>query len=1290
MSIAFIILFSFLNIVINIPSPIKIDSSNPFYITSNEILFEFHYKSEEKTDIIFIFKPYLNNVIYGKVEVFTNMSIYQNKAANNSNDNIFTQTFIFNEQNYITINSSNPLSIGNGNYFIYLVGNLQCSFEVLLINEIKILDIKQSYYFTNLFNYLSQNHYDLKIQNLTKNIHMNILAYNKSCSSFEITNNNQKIECDKEIPNLLLLEKNNEYLIKYSLDNYNYFSINFINFKSEFIQSLDELSKSKNFIFLSNSIFNYSINIENYKVNEHFGFIIDYPIKYSLNGFYSEKENLDEFKITVKKIGYNYFIAQKNDIQSNYFIFKIKFLNSYYNQIKIRKIDEINFINKFPFLFNIAKEKVYLFVFSEELLNYFKNYDSYIKLKFDQENSMNIYLSGFTKILKDKIFVSKIGQIEAISFINIEKDGIFEINMLSENFNELINSNYLITNTDQTYTQINNKGEKIEIIGSGNKKIFFCNLIMGDTDFYEVFDISENKTEEKFENKGIKILNNQTLILKAIINSYSIYEIFIQNYDKKFHYISNSKMIYFSKYIKYIIFPTFENMKIIAKLINSNSQLLIISNKDQKELNSTQRFIELDHFEKLEIEGNDSLIHFFVALTNNTDYSISNLNKAEINKISEIFIVPQKTNYDMINLLLNITQSEKDEIVLYYIVDYNIIPYSRNKIDIMNKITLKRGEKEYIFINNYIKNDKANHLNNETFYIYLLFEDKINLYYQLNYSNYEILEENNQILISPGLNRIFIGYEKINYLKFDKCGKDNISLDIYQNEEINEENIIISDDKDLISCTKKENKGYLNLEVNFQDNFLISLSHQNISILDNLIYNYDIELSIDNINKKVVINYNPVSNFPQIEYHIYMVDSSYYYNLSDHCFINKYINDIYTRKFMFLSNGEEEMFSQQLKIEGDIKCDKFYAFLIIAKEVINGYINYHYYNPKTIYVSKSICNVEPDGIYDTKNETTIIDDSSRVIPRIPDYTTLYFILGFDNYNYDINNNKVHFNLFLISLTQETFPNNISLHLITNYTTKRNLQINVNEDETIKSECILYHNEIKNQIKYECEFNTLGEDILYIKSLDIIELDSQKIEIPDSSFLHNIYKNNIQTALGNIFNKPLYILENSIINSNEKGFNITGNLEQEFNNTNLIFQFHPDKNSKNIIQSKCVIYKLVEKKGILQCIPEKQIITNIIDGYSNLDDGHLIVIFHNHDNKINMNNNSNINNSESSNGLATGAIIAIVFAAIIVIFGIIVIALLIFKKKENKKIYNIDNAKGMDFTSEKIVSNSSRK
>ena len=125
MSITFIILFSCLNKIINMPSITKIDSSFPFYITSNEIIFEFNYKSEEKTDIIFIFNPFSNNYdIYGKIEIFTNLDMYQNKtAANNTKENIFSQNFIFNGQNYITINSSNPVNIGKGNYYIYLVEN---------------------------------------------------------------------------------------------------------------------------------------------------------------------------------------------------------------------------------------------------------------------------------------------------------------------------------------------------------------------------------------------------------------------------------------------------------------------------------------------------------------------------------------------------------------------------------------------------------------------------------------------------------------------------------------------------------------------------------------------------------------------------------------------------------------------------------------------------------------------------------------------------------------------------------------------------------------------------------------------------------------------------------------------------------------------------------------------------------------------------------------------------------------------------------------------------------------
>ena len=97
MSISIILLFSFLNAIINIPSPIKINTSSPFYIISNEILFEFNYNSEEKTDIIFVFKPYSNGIIYGKIESFNNLELFKNDSLNNASEMIFSQTFFLKE-----------------------------------------------------------------------------------------------------------------------------------------------------------------------------------------------------------------------------------------------------------------------------------------------------------------------------------------------------------------------------------------------------------------------------------------------------------------------------------------------------------------------------------------------------------------------------------------------------------------------------------------------------------------------------------------------------------------------------------------------------------------------------------------------------------------------------------------------------------------------------------------------------------------------------------------------------------------------------------------------------------------------------------------------------------------------------------------------------------------------------------------------------------------------------------------------------------------------------------------
>ena len=299
MSIILNILLSLFIFSLNLPSPIKINSFTPSYITSNEVLFEFEYKSENKADIICFFKPYLNEQVKGKISLSTNLTTFQNP---NMTGKVYINEFMFNTPYSLVINSSNAFNEGKNNYYIYLVGNLACSFEIFLINEIKNISIKDFYFYSYFKDYSSQNYLSFKIENFTENIYMNILLFNKSCSSIEIKKGSNLIKCDKEFKDLLLLEKNNNYLIKYNLDIINYLAINFQN---ELIPSLND--KNQSFIPLSNSIFNFSINIQDYKIDDYFGFVIDQPIKCTLEGDYSSENNINEkFKPNMKAIIYHY------------------------------------------------------------------------------------------------------------------------------------------------------------------------------------------------------------------------------------------------------------------------------------------------------------------------------------------------------------------------------------------------------------------------------------------------------------------------------------------------------------------------------------------------------------------------------------------------------------------------------------------------------------------------------------------------------------------------------------------------------------------------------------------------------------------------------------------------------------------------------------------------------------------------------------------------------------------------------------------------------------------------
>ena len=58
--------------ILNSPSPIRINSFSPYYLNTNEVLFEFEYDSSEKSDIICNFSPYPNEIIYGEITLYKN------------------------------------------------------------------------------------------------------------------------------------------------------------------------------------------------------------------------------------------------------------------------------------------------------------------------------------------------------------------------------------------------------------------------------------------------------------------------------------------------------------------------------------------------------------------------------------------------------------------------------------------------------------------------------------------------------------------------------------------------------------------------------------------------------------------------------------------------------------------------------------------------------------------------------------------------------------------------------------------------------------------------------------------------------------------------------------------------------------------------------------------------------------------------------------------------------------------------------------------------------------------
>ena len=108
-----------------------------------------------------------------------------------------------------------------------------------------------------------------------------------------------------------------------------------------------------------------------------------------------------------------------------------------------------------------------------------------------------------------------------------------------------------------------------------------------------------------------------------------------------------------------------------------------------------------------------------------------------------------------------------------------------------------------------------------------------------------------------------------------------------------------------------------------------------------------------------------------------------------------------------------------------------------------------------------------------------------------------------------------------------------------YETLRYLQNEVKEK--VKGTCNLIGVDKSGQVKYSCEFDSKGNDLINVKILEEYEFDGKKVNITEINLLAESFITNLQNDKTEILSKTLFILNYSYITNNEYNFIITGNL-----------------------------------------------------------------------------------------------------------------------------------------------------
>ena len=286
-------------------------------------------------------------------------------------------------------------------------------------------------------------------------------------------------------------------------------------------------------------------------------------------------------------------------------------------------------------------------------------------------------------------------------------------------------------------------------------------------------------------------------------------------------------------------------------------------------------------------------------------------------------------------------------------------------------------------------------------------------------------------------------------------------------------------------------------------------------------------------------------------------------------------------------------------------------------------------------------------------------------PKPTTISGTYYLLGFDNYIKSRMDNKARFNCYF-NIKGILIPKIINMYLELTYKDLRHLQNEVYNKEKVKGICNFIDIDESEQIKYGCEFASNGRYLINVKVLEKYEIDGEEIYINGMSLEAESFVTNLQNADRHIFNKALFLLNDSYTNNSKYDFTITGNLNKNqkvFNYTELllIISFLPEKETEKEIKNvNCTVFELNQSECRLKCEADESLNGEILKGFSYLPDSNLVVIFKENENKIkiepNVNTTSNKFYTMRQKGLSAGEIVAIILYCVFVLFIVFLVIL----------------------------------